>query len=44
MTVSKLGYLISQGYTVKRLGDDKIPLSKSGKTAYGKESDTSKAI
>ena len=35
--------LISQGYTVKRLGDDKIPLSKSGKTAYGKESDTSKA-
>lgn len=41
---SKLGKsLISQGYTVKRLGDDKIPLSKSGKTAYGKESDTSKA-
>jgi len=41
---SKLGRsLISQGYTVKRLGDDKIPLSKSGKTAYGKESDTSKA-
>ena len=35
--------LISQGYTVKRLGDDKIPLSKSGKSAYGKESDTSKA-
>ena len=35
--------LISQGYTVKRLGDDKIPLSKSGKIAYGKESDTSKA-
>lgn len=35
--------LISQGYTVKRLGEDKIPLSKSGKTAYGKESDTSKA-
>lgn len=41
---SKLGKsLISQGYTVKRLGDDKIPLSKSGKTAYGKETDTSKA-
>ena len=41
---SKLGRsLISQGYTVKRLGDDKIPLSKSGKAAYGKESDTSKA-
>jgi hypothetical protein len=41
---SKLGKsLISQGYTVKRLGDDKIPLSKSGKSAYGKESDTSKA-
>lgn len=41
---SKLGRkLISQGYTVKRLGDDKIPLSKSGKSAYGKESDTSKA-
>ena len=41
---SKLGRsLISQGYTVKRLGDDKIPLSKSGKTAYGKDSDTSKA-
>ena len=41
---SKLGRsLISQGYTVKRLGDDKIPLSKSGKIAYGKESDTSKA-
>ena len=41
---SRLGKsLISQGYTVKRLGDDKIPLSKSGKTAYGKESDTSKA-
>jgi len=41
---SKLGRsLISQGYTVKRLGDDKIPLSKSGKTAYGKEIDTSKA-
>lgn len=41
---SKLGRsLISQGYIVKRLGDDKIPLSKSGKTAYGKESDTSKA-
>lgn len=41
---SKLGKrLISQGYTVKRLGDDKIPLSKSGQTAYGKESDTSKA-
>ena len=35
--------LISQGYAVKRLGDDSIPLSKSGKTAYGKESDTSKA-
>ena len=35
--------LISQGYTVKRLGDDKIPLSKSGKSAYGKETDTSKA-
>lgn len=41
---SKLGKrLISQGYSAKRLGDDKIPLSKSGKTAYGKESDTSKA-
>lgn len=41
---SKLGKsLISQGYTVKRLGDDKIPLSKSGKSAYGKETDTSKA-
>ena len=41
---SKLGKsLISQGYAVKRLGDDKIPLSKSGKSAYGKESDTSKA-
>jgi len=41
---SKLGKsLISQGYTVKRLGDDKIPLSKSGKSAYGKDSDTSKA-
>jgi hypothetical protein len=41
---SKLGRsLISQGYTVRRLGDDKIPLSKSGKTAYGKDSDTSKA-
>ena len=41
---SRLGRsLISQGYTVKRLGDDKIPLSKSGKSAYGKESDTSKA-
>ena len=35
--------LISQGYAVKRLGDDSIPLSKSGKSAYGKESDTSKA-
>jgi hypothetical protein len=41
---SKLGRkLISQGYTVKRLGEDKIPLSKSGKSAYGKETDTSKA-
>ena len=41
---SKLGKsLISQGYAVKKLGDDKIPLSKSGQSAYGKESDTSKA-
>lgn len=41
---SKLGKnLISQGYVVKRLGEDKIPLSKTGKEAYGKEKDTSKA-
>jgi hypothetical protein len=35
--------LISQGYVAKRLGETKIPLSKTGQKAYGKESDTSKA-
>ena len=41
---SKLGKnLISQGYVVKRLGEDKIPLSKTGQKAYGKATDTSKA-
>lgn len=35
--------LISQGYIAKRLGADEIPLSKTGKEAYGKEKDTSKA-
>jgi len=35
--------LISQGYVAKRLGETKIPLSKTGQKAYDKQSDTSKA-
>jgi len=34
--------MVVDGYVVKRMGEDKIPLSKSGKEDYGKDVDTSK--
>jgi len=34
--------MVVDGYVVRRMGEDKIPLSKSGKEDYGKDIDTSK--